>query len=299
MKRFGIVVAVVVLVGASWAGAVNWGKGKRVLKKGLANVPTTRKPSKSGKNSLRVVGLSIALPDPNSRSGQSLAGHRMAGTEINFLLARKDRFFVRMDEKASKITMLVDDKGKKLSRKKKRWGHSDFGAFPKIGADGRTLRFSVTTDKTPTPGASRVHVKGNVLIHCGAKEKTASQKNVAFRKGTRIFVGPLAGTITQAGKPKKRGGGSFAGWVSEKSKFAVAIKSTGDAFSKVKTLTFVGADGKVLKSKRTSTMTMGDVVEREYGFEKKIRTATIEVTYYGKMAKLAIPIDHKVSVGLR
>ena len=286
MKRFGIVMTAVVLAGASWAGAVNWGKAKRVVKKKLANVPTTRTPSK--KDGLRVVGLSVALPDPNNKAGMSLAGNLSVGTKIHFTLVRKDRVIVRIDKKAGKLTVFADDKGKSLIRKKK-WGRGDFGSFPKISKDGHRLKFSVTTEKTPTPKARNIRVKGHVVVQCGSNEKTGSQKNVALTKGTAVSIGPLVGKITNAGKPEWGGGDS---------KFQVSIESTADAFARVKVLKAIGADGKPIECRPSGWSQGGASRTQNYGLKKKVAKATIRLTYFDKTEMLRVPIDHTLGVGL-
>ena len=184
------------------------------------------------------------------------------------------RHVLAIDSQATKLA-LTDDKGTDLAAPKLLPG-------PTIPTD-RTkeqARLYVLGSKAPVAGATRVRVKGELVLLCGTGEKTATAEKVTVKDGEKVAVGPAAFEV-----------------VVLKDKLSVTLKAESPS---VKSVAFTGADGKLLvvpgainlgtpagKIGQTATFTL----------PAKTEAVGIKVVYYEKVEPLKLAVDTDTGVG--
>ena len=234
---------------------------------------------------LHVVGLSVAQAGTGTGSDAFLANGVQPGTSIHLLLAQKGLFLIGMDEGASKVASLQDDKGKAIA-------DAELGMMPEVSEDGHQLKFMVRGSDLPTPGAKELILKGKLVVTAGSDEQTASAENVELKKGTKLTAGPLAGQISEA---------KAQDWGGEK-RFDVTIQSS-KRFDGIKDVAFTGADGKAIEARRSGSGQVGMmgsimIYTVTYSLKGAPEKVNIKVAYFSKMQKKEFPLDARVSVGL-
>lgn len=272
MKRIVIVLGAVLAAG--------------VVAEQLAQAAADAKPAPV----VKVVALSVALPDPNSKYGQSLSPSMSAGTSLYVMISSADRFFVALDEEGSKLAAFGDDKGTDLSKSDDRFGSSWTGPWTRISEDGRSCNLAVISGKTPAPGARELKLKASVLLLCGADEKKAQQKDLELKKGAKLSVGPVEAEIEQVQEQK----------IGSETTVYLSIKSE-KSLDAVRKLTFTGADGKEIQAVPAGSSRMGIlgkfVYNRSWSLKGNPAKVGVEVTYFDKVEKLQVPVEVTVGVG--
>jgi len=237
---------------------------------------------------LQLVSLQIAKPLPGDLSRQIFLGQ--PGTRLTFCLQHKDKLFIAIDKQASKLISFKDDKGTDLTKAPKKSFSFGWLDEKRISKDGRTCAFEISGPTVPVKGAARIHLKAKVVIDCGSQEKTARQEGVALAKDSKITVGPMPIKISAV----RDGGWSGA-------KMTVTFTAS-RSFARIKSLSFIGADGKVIKSAPAGSGHFGFMgkmtYEKSYGLHEKVEKATVEIEYFEKVEKFIVPIDVSTGVGL-
>jgi hypothetical protein len=136
----------------------------------------------------------------------------------------------------------------------------------------------------PARGASKIQVKGKVVLVCGIEEKNTEEKEVEMKDKAEATLGDFALKVTQ----EKGFGGAGATFSISSSK------------PTLKTVTVKDAEGKAVE-----TMTFGSPF---LGFDKKwtvsytlrkpVTKVKVTVTYFDKEEKVTVPVDLAVGVGL-
>ena len=234
-----------------------------------------------------ITGLSVAQPDPDNKYNQSKAGSIPVGTYIYVEIADKTKNFIKLDAKASKLNAFLDDKGADLTKtKKKSWGSSPWlGSFPKITDDKHAVRFDIKSTECPTKGATKLTLNATMELLAGSDLKTEKQADVELKLDGKITIGPAPFEI----KRIEKGWGSW--------KLAVTL-FTNKPVDGIKSIKFLGPDGKEIESKQTSRSTMNDDINLTYSLKKKVEKATIEIEYYQKVEKVTVPVKCELGVGL-
>jgi hypothetical protein len=170
---------------------------------------------------------------------------------------------------------LSDDKGTDLAARNPISGPGIPIAFSREQA-----RLYITGAKMPVAGATRVRVKGELVLLCGSAEKTATAEKFALKDKAKVEVGPATFEVAM-----------------QKGRMVLNMKT---ASASVKSVTFTSADGKPLAVGGTLNLGL---------FEKKIRqtavfvapakteTVGIKVVYYEKVEPVKIAVDSDTGVG--
>ncbi len=262
-----------------------------------------------------VVGLQIIKPEPPARAedGDASSGMMMMstmgareGTTVHLSLSRPDKLLIGFDEKASKIAAATDDRSTDLARARSapsgNTGRFHFGGAggggpfsATIQPDGHRATVEVHLPQTPARGATKVRLKGQLAFQCGAGEKTVEQKNLSIKDG-KITVGPVPMTFGQEddGFTPPNFGGEAKPSTSLSLHHARPLNS-------IKTLAFLGPDGKTLPSHRTGQMSSGFGDQQRfttiYQVEGKVDRVSVKITYFDKVETLTMPLDIEVGVG--
>ncbi len=234
----------------------------------------------------RLVGLSVALPDPDDKFGRSYVFGQNAGTKLTFQVKRPGSVLLEVDKDASKLVAFTDDKGTALGDPKE-W----LWAFLHVDdADKSTGTFEVQAKNVPASGATRMRLSATVAIRVGTDLRTAETKDVAFVKGTEVMSPAMPFKIGKCGKPE---------WGD--AVMSVDLEADRD-FDAIESMEFVAADGHVIESSNlgTSGMTFNGKgsYTRTIGLKEKVAGATIRVRWYSKVETVPFRIDGEFGLGL-
>lgn len=244
--------------------------------------------SKTKKTEVAVVALKIGKEIPGDPEGK-LAFHQ-PGIVLTLVLGRADKLFIGMDGKNSQLVSFTDNKGTDLLKRSGKFSISGLDAFPKFSKDGHVCVFDVRGSMIPAKGATSVRVKAIVVLKYGEGEKTAVQKDLKLKKGSKLTVGPVPWTIEKVGEP-------------DYGNAALGITVTGSvSHATIKKLVFLDADGKEVEHSIGARFSSGArnhmTYNVTYNFKKKVDVVTVKVIYFEKTEIVTIPIDLEVGVGL-
>jgi len=139
---------------------------------------------------MEVLSVEIHKPPP-ADVDENIVSSFNGGTRINLLVRLPDKFIVTVDGKLNSVT---DDKGTDLLKTKIKKGIGSpvgFSPLVEINRDGKCFANEVRGPGVPVPGATRIHLKGQLVVKCGIDEKTAEAKNVVLDDKLNVKIGPL------------------------------------------------------------------------------------------------------------
>ena len=253
---------------------------------GLATAQPTAGAAEAGKVS--VAGLKIVKP-AHDEDQDLRAFNWFAGTMVALLVERPTGGILELNDDESKLESFTDDKGTNLLSGEDKWGRNGVKDST-IAEDGKAAMITIQGSSLPAAGATKLIAKGKVVFNVATKSKTHKSEKVAIKNDQKVTVGGISFTIKEVGKPD---------WGD--AELSLTLKASQD-LSAIKTVRFLGADGKEIKSDRGSRMrsAWGNkvTVEWKYDLDKKTDQAVIEVEIWDDMQQVAVPFDIKTSIGL-
>jgi hypothetical protein len=232
--------------------------------------------TKPAKATVEPVSLSVTkkLDDKDS-----FGGFGFASTAIHFKLAYPGKQILSIDE-ASKITEFQDDKKTSLLGTgflKARFNSSS------ISKDRSKMIVYVSTSANPGKGATKVTLKGDLMLRCGTDEKTTEAKEVAFKSNTEAKLGDFTLKVTNE-KGFADNGASFT---------LQATKPN------IKSVTVKDADGKEVEAMSFWQPSGYDKSwTYTYTLKKALEKGKVTVTYFSKDEKVTVPIELSAGLGL-
>jgi len=204
-------------------------------------------------------------------------------TRVTFLLKYPGKQILGVDS-SSKLTSLKDDKGNSLLEEKNPFPAS-FSVYAPVSQDRTAVLVTVASyGKAPGKGASKVMLKGDLVISCGTDEKTEEFKKLEFKAKSKAKAGNFEVTVTQ-----EKGGGFGA----DGPLFTMTSKTRA-----VKSFVIKNSEGKAVEVQPRGWYGSGDNWTFNYGLAKPLEEGTISVTYFSKEDKVKVPIDLSVGLGL-
>jgi hypothetical protein len=201
------------------------------------------------------------------------------GTRVSFILTYPKKHLLGVD-KTSKMASMKDDKDNSLIDDKQQFS-GGFSEFAQVAEDGSAMLVTASAFlKAPGKGATRILIKGDLVVLCGADEKTVESKKIEFKEKTKGKAGDFDVEVTR----EKDGFGA------DGPGFTVTTKSRG-----MRSLVVKDADGKSVEVLKRGWYG-GDQRTYNYALAKPLKEGTIHVTYFSKEEKVKVPID--LSVGL-
>ena len=176
------------------------------------------KPAAADRGEPSVRAYALNVNNPPKEAPKEIVSPAYAG--VYLLIQVPGKQIVAIDSAATKLA-LTDDKGTDLVAPNS-LGNSSL-ATDKSKEQGRLY---VLGSKAPAAGATRVRVKGELVLLCGTGEKTAMAEKFAVRDKEKVSVGPAAFEV-----------------VTVKDKLTVTLNTE---TASVKSVTFTDADGKSL-----------------------------------------------------
>ncbi len=240
---------------------------------------------------VELVGLEITKPAPQKNEGGGrvmMSGQD--GVRLKLRLIDESESIVAVDEKASKVSSFTDDKGTDLTGTKGGgggFGSSSFSA-QKFGAEPLSL-VEVQQPGMPAHGATKLQLKGELVVIRASGEKTSEQKNVALKKNSKITVGPVPLIVEEV---RDSGFGEM--------KLTVTL-STDKPLDAIKRIEFADASGKAIEQEQMGSGSFGfgdkTTYQRTIGLAKKLDKATVRITHHDKMETVKVPLELEFGVG--
>lgn len=196
--------------------------------------------------------------------------------------------FLFIDNDASSVTDFSDDKGTDLRAAgfgPQKFGKTSFDGFPTISLSRAGLLTTVGSDasKPIAKGASKLTLKGTLVIVCGAGEKSSDAKELAVKLNTEVKFGDYTAKVTQ-----EKGFGDSGPTVLITSK------------KPFKTAFFKDADGNALEFNNYGNpyRDYNKTWNSTYYLRKQAGKIKVGVISYSKEEKLTVPVNLSVGLGL-
>jgi len=234
-------------------------------------------PSKAPKATVEAVGVSVSKKvEEDEKKGYLLRG---ANTSVTLLIHVPGRQVLAIDP-ASKVTTFKDDKGKDIKSE----------LFPPR-FDSYLFSFSKDKSKTmtnvgvmaaPTPGSTKILVKGELVLFVGSETKEV-EKEVAFKKGETAKIGDFTLRVEDETGFGGTGGPRFV------------VESAAPVMEKIIVESADGKDQQAVSfpghDPKRGWLYTGSV-------QNKLDRGKGKIRYYSKHEKLAVPVDLSAGTGL-
>jgi hypothetical protein len=254
------------------------------------------KAAAAGKVEVQLLRLSISKPTPRPRAeeGQPIFGMGEKGTSLSLRVALPGRSVIGLDKAATKLMEFADDKGTDLL--KPAGDRPDFGDSPisrrvMSESEPHALTLELAGDQPPAPGAVKISVKADVVVLCSGGEKTAEQKDVALKSGTKIAAGPLTFLVGMTEATTDLG----------EYKFMFVLSADRPFESTIKDFSFIDPAGKPMKSQViidfSSTSIEGGSYSRTYVLERMVDKVTMKVTCFDNVVAVHVPVELTTGLG--
>jgi hypothetical protein len=267
-----------------------FGGGAALAQKGAEKAKPAAKAkegAKGGAVTVELVGLEITKPAPEKNEGgvRMISGNE--GVRLKLRLIDPSNSIVSIDQKASKIASFKDDKGTDLMREKGGFGPDPFSAH-KFGEEALS-EVEIQQPGVPAKGATKLQLKGELVVIRASGETTVEQKNLALKKDGKITVGPVPLTIDSV---EDSGFGEM--------KLSVTL-TTNKSMDAIKKIEFADAGGKAIEQQNMGSGSFGfggqTTYQRTVGLAKKLDKATVRITHYGKQEAVKVPLELEFGVG--
>src|SRR5262249_24596487 len=117
-------------------------------------------------------------------------------TNVTFLLRYPGKQLLRVDQ-SSELKSMKDDKGNSLVDDKA-FFKVNFGTYPQIAKDRTAMLVTVNAyNRAPGKGATKVLIKGDLMVVYGTDEKSEEVKKFEFKDKEEAKVGDFKLKVTQ------------------------------------------------------------------------------------------------------
>ena len=217
-------------------------------------------------------------------------------TQLTLMVTSPKQQIVSMDRRASKIAQFTDDLGTDLNR-----GPYNLSFEAGKGHGGHQSSVQVTFFQTPAPRATRLTLKGNLVLLCVSGEKTIERVFDTSNKETQILLGKteIALTIRQVG-----------GQVTTADNKTIDIHTTQiqlqskDPMDFIRSIEFFGPDGKQRRphgsfgSGGGKFASPGSTTYTEYyNLPERLDSWKVKISYYENNESVIVPVDIEAGLG--
>jgi hypothetical protein len=234
-----------------------------------STLTAAHEPTKA-KTAVEAVSLAVA------KKHDELGGN---STSISLQVVIADRQILGVDP-SSTISEFKDDKGNSLLSTG--FSKTKFSGNAFFHKAGNAMVVSVYSNVSPAKGASKILLKGHLVVKCGLDEKTTEEKEVDLKLNTEAKTGDFTLKVTQE-----------KGFAGSGAQFTVT-----PAGPILKTVKFKDADGKAVEGTLWGSNSDGKSWTQTFSLKKKITIGKFTVTYFSKEEKVTVPVDVEVGIGL-
>lgn len=152
-----------------------------------------------------IFSLSVGKPDPLEtpsvrwKNAPSPDFHASGFTIARLMLSVPGVSILSIPPEGISVTRFEDDKGTKLDKTLYRETlSSSYSAHPsaRYSPDGQQMLLTLSLAGTPSPGATRCTLAGEIFVNVGRGESTNFTDKVDLRRGDAFKVGPFTGKVT-------------------------------------------------------------------------------------------------------
>jgi len=240
-----------------------------------------------GAPKVQPLSLEIRKPLPPGVSSE-LEAFRSQGTTIRLAISLPDKHIVDVEPGASKLAHFADDKGTDLTKVKKKspFDGEDWLWPPhaRISKDAKQCSVEANAPGVPAIAATKIKLKGDIVVLCGSDEKTLEAKDVVFDEKLNLIVGPFT---VKKGKPLF-GDEPSALFQSAQNKHITRVVLK-PAQGKEINAEYRGG-GRVTAFNKTEYSWM-------YSLDGAGERCTVRVTFFDKMEAVTVPVDLELGVG--
>ena len=233
---------------------------------------------------VRVAAISIAVKDPDSQFGQSLAGFRTAGLEVDLHIRVPGRTVLSLDQKVSTMTLATGD-GTPLPLADGFDGVMSLS----LNEDRSTGILRMRSDTLPPAGTTALSAKGTLVFVVGESPETKDLP-LTIAQGSRIRLGAIDAEVSEVGDAF---GEPF------KKTITFSAKKPMDTVAKIE---FLDAKGTAIESASGGSGNFGFGDDVTYSQSHQVASDAdklqIRVTYFSKTSTVKLPADLKFGLGL-
>lgn len=182
---------------------------------------------------------------------------------------------------SSKLEKFADDKDTNLIDDKA-FAKTNFGLYPRVAQDRGSMLVPLYTNRAPARGASKITVKGSLVVVCGLEEKTTEAAKIEFKEKAEAKTGDLKVMVTME-----------KGFGNEGASFSVTTTSPN-----IKSVTVKDGDDKDVEVLNRGQSGFGKNWTFYFTLKKPLKDGKISVTYFSKDEKVTVPVDLSFGVGL-
>jgi hypothetical protein len=214
--------------------------------------------------------------------GKDLFPNTADSVHLSFAVSHPEKYLLDIDPNKSTVSQFTDDKGTSLS------GTTLFSksifSRTNTSKDHRAFLISVSSNGiAPARGATKVTVKGTLVLICGKDEKTTEAVPVTLKAKTEVKKGDFTIMVT-----REKSFGDLGATLKVTSKRAITGIVAKDA------------DGNVIEPFFPLSPYYHPFYKRwscEAVLKKQVKEAKISVTWFSKEEKVEVPVDVSMGVG--
>ncbi len=256
---------------------------------GLVCLSTPESINAQTETTIKVVGVSVSLPDPDSEFGGAAIPGRQPGTEVYVQVRNEKMFFTGLakdGDKEKTSVKILDEKGNDIVNES---SFSNFGFGTNISDDGHTVTIPVNASGLPPKGADQIQVKGKIVLVVAKDEKTEDVA-IELEQGAKLKLGNVDVKISEI----EANPYGEDGW-------SMSFESS-SSLDTIAEITFLDASGKKMESSSSGGYESGFSGEmtysRSYTVTGKTEKLSARVRYFQSTVELELPLDLPVTLGL-
>ena len=216
------------------------------------------------------------------------------GTQFALVLYQPDHEILGIDAKASTLVSATDDRGTNLVG-----DHP--GGWPWIGTRerikwmkgyGSDVAIPFSLSRPPAPGATFIHFKANLVLRAGGNEKTGDISPFELAKGLDTkFAGHNLKVALDPALP-------FTNMEDTATTLQLNL-STNELTYWLKSADLIDDKGAVIKSDNAAWSSNSVTRTKIITFDRSLKYAGLRITYYEMLEGVNVPIDLKISIGIK
>ncbi len=226
-----------------------------------------------------VAGIRVVAYGLGANGSELHIFNEQPGTTIGLgIIAPEGSGIVDIDDHASRIDALTDDKGKSLLEEGR------IGPFPKISEDRGAAIIEIETRGRPSIGASSLNLSGSVAMMLANGTKKTRIPSLKLEQGKSMKVG----TATISVKSATAGEDSTD----------VTLALPRSTMNSIHTIRFFDTKGEAIDSHRTSSGYMNESAEMEFDVKTKDKTVAVEFELWQNTKQVKVPFKLTAGIGI-
>ena len=236
---------------------------------------------------VKPAGLRLIGPGYGDRFGGGVkAFSSRKDVTVALMIRSDDGAIIAVDDDASKITSVTDDKDADLKQK----GDFEFWGFPEFSDDRKAALIEIEGDAVPSAGNTRIDLKGSLALMVASKKETSKSEAVKPVKDALVKAGDFEFIISGIEKPDF-GDAALS--------ITLRIKRKIDTIAAFR---FLDTAGNEIESDSTMSSSSGFnqnvTIERTFDLMKKPESFVLELDVWTDAKKLDLPFEISVGAGL-